>query len=391
MSDKGFFSRWGDNDLDSADRYYSNTPGFININRAFFVISNKDHKDFGKMVGIDSCEKDFVEIAMMFKFDTTNGASRPSLVTIASIMGKERDTARRIKKNLIEIGVLTVAFDEERNTPDEYIFNGLVSQCRWWHEFWMRNKPDSYKKCKINELKSWLKDDGKTIFETEKNGLLKIEPADRSVTIPADRSVPRPLIDHRQRVISKEIELQEEELRLGGDNTNIPSPVTAGSPLNAISVPQKENSHKQKVLIDWVSIILKTTDRSISIEGWSWAQIFKTYKKECASAKRFQEITETFININNIDPDNIPSPTAIMDAFWGASRDGWLFQKRGKGFSKDLSFSPEGMLNHYPSFLAGSSSIFKTKAATKIEFMNTEDVIVDSSKYDAIMEKLKGN
>ena len=153
--DRSFRARWDFGLLDSIDRYYSNTPGFINVNRAFFVVSNKESVDFGKMVGIDSGEKDFIEIAMMFKFDVQDSASTPRLQTIASVMGKERDTARRIKKRLIEIGALTVEFDEKRNKPDEYIFKGLAEQCWWWHEFWIKYQPDLYKRCRVDELKEW--------------------------------------------------------------------------------------------------------------------------------------------------------------------------------------------------------------------------------------------
>jgi len=171
-----FVSRWGDFEQDFKDRYYLHVPGYVLLNIQYYERSQYDYRlDYRDNGRIDKVtffpapkhgqadpitinEMAFIERVMMFRFDTAQGAAKPSTRTLMHLLNyKNEQSITNIKNQLIEKGALTCRRgDYSKSETDEYLFAGLIYQCQWWHQFWMKYQPNWYMRFRFEEMKEWL-------------------------------------------------------------------------------------------------------------------------------------------------------------------------------------------------------------------------------------------
>lgn len=115
-----FQSRWGDSELD--DKGYLYIPGWIM--RHYHKVKNKD----GETVGLTPNEFTFLSHVMCFKYDVPSAQAKPSLETIAKLIGRHVSNIRKWKQSLEDKGLLKVTYVD--GMPSIYDFAELVKQCR---------------------------------------------------------------------------------------------------------------------------------------------------------------------------------------------------------------------------------------------------------------------
>lgn len=132
MSNQEFVSRWGIEFLD--DTRWINVPGFIlryyHEVRCLNDVIDKDGVTLfhmGESAELSAGEFAFMVHVMSFKYDSQKGSARPSLQTVSKEMGMTLRGVQKIKKSLIDKGLLIETVNPGK--PSEYNFAPLVKQC----------------------------------------------------------------------------------------------------------------------------------------------------------------------------------------------------------------------------------------------------------------------
>lgn len=429
-NNRNFVSRWGDVELDMDDKYWGRTPGWIKRNYPFYMYNNK-------IVGIDYRGQWLIETIMMFRFDSEHGKAQPAMDELGFLGGRDRETVRVLKKELVSIGAMEVIFDEKRSVSDQYIFPNLVSQCRWWHKFWLRHQPELYQHpAGMIRLSKWLESsEGQECFEKEmafspiKQTLIPISENQGDLITPPEKSVPPPLKSQVHRIRSnnrsiisdtkvsenagasteiKDLPIADIDISKTEDKTlrrriALPEVLTKmPDAKSGVNMVPREMSFEQQTLFDWVIEIVRSLQgKDINLSQTSYMSLVRLYPREMKSAKIIRglarEIALSLAQENNIvylEPD----AHQIMSDFWGnnGAPNGWLFRPNGKNLSASLTFSSETLANHFGAYLMSPNSVVRKMYAPS----NMSDILVDenmivndsvdkSSPYWQILSQLK--
>lgn len=144
MTEEKFVSRFGDVSLD--DHGWANMPGWLLRNMPLFVNVGTSHQDqnklsdnsishnenFGKVVGIKSEHQTLLTHIISFHYDCAGGQSAPDMGRLAVRCGRSRETVRRWKAELVEIGALDVTY--RTNNTNIFDFSELVRQSKLFEE-----------------------------------------------------------------------------------------------------------------------------------------------------------------------------------------------------------------------------------------------------------------
>ena len=127
-----FVSRWGNTITD--DYQWCHVPGFVlrNYSKCVSAVEILDDKGSisvrrGQLVGVSMQDLMFVVHIMAFKYDSPDAKAKPGLQTIADYAGLNINNVRRIKRRLMDYGLLSV--EKNEGFPDIYNFGGLHDQC----------------------------------------------------------------------------------------------------------------------------------------------------------------------------------------------------------------------------------------------------------------------
>lgn len=93
----------------------------------------KPSKDYGKVVGLTDRERVLYTYLIQFKFYNSSEI-RPSLQTLAGMMGKSVDAVRKTKNSLVEKGLLTVT--SRPGKPHIFDLSEVTRQIKLWAWFW---------------------------------------------------------------------------------------------------------------------------------------------------------------------------------------------------------------------------------------------------------------